>query len=58
MKRTILNVQEETSCEWCGWPLDVGDRCEDSADGSVYCSRTCLETAAEYEHRAHLQEVG
>ena len=39
MTRVIRNIYEECDCEWCGWPLDIGDRCHDSSlTESVYCS--------------------
>ena len=42
---------EETTCEWCGFPLYVGDRALQAGDW-IYCGRTC---AAEHRERLELR---
>jgi hypothetical protein len=37
---TIKDRSEESECQYCGYPLYVGDRAMEHNDG-VYCSKTC-----------------
>jgi hypothetical protein len=43
-KYTITHHTEETACDWCGTPLDVGDTAWEQA-ARVYCSRHCAQQA-------------
>lgn len=36
----IRRHDEETTCEWCGFPLYVGDSALESAD-RIFCSSGC-----------------
>ena len=38
----IRSTAEETSCDWCGFPLYVGDSATLKAD-SVFCSPACAD---------------
>ena len=37
----IRRRAEETTCEWCGFPLYVGDSALESAD-RIFCSSGCV----------------
>ena len=47
---------EETDCNWCAEPLDLGDRAFGVEDGSTFCSWSCLDKWAERENRAIVDE--
>lgn len=47
----IRSAAEETSCEWCGFPLYVGDSAIE-LDDRIYCGRSC---ATEHRQRLELQ---
>lgn len=47
----IRTRDEETACEWCGFPLYVGDSAVLTRD-LVFCGRTC---AATYRERLELR---
>lgn len=36
---------QEAECEWCAWPLEIGDRAILTAAGHVYCCLGCLARA-------------
>lgn len=41
MRRIIRRLVEECQCEWCGYPMYVGDGVVDTPEGPVYCSGSC-----------------
>ena len=42
---TIMGILEEWHCEFCGVPLDVGDKAFMTEDNRVYCGKQCAEDA-------------
>lgn len=41
MRRVVRRLVEECECEWCGYPMYVGDWLLDTPEGPVYCSSKC-----------------
>jgi hypothetical protein len=41
MTYTIHDHTEETTCDYCGFPLYVGDKAIEDTRGLVFCSDTC-----------------
>ena len=59
-KYTIRDRSEETQCDQCGYPLYVGDAAYMSADGYVFCTKSCGKEHAEqerYRTELHVREV-
>ena len=48
-KETMQFYLEECECEWCGWPIYVGDRYfQDEETSMVFCCGQCAQEYRKY----------
>jgi len=49
----VCSRWEETECQYCGYPLLLGDVAYYADDGIVYCSAKCYNADKAHEERIH-----
>lgn len=55
-KYIIRRWQDETQCDWCGYPLYIGDVAYMDTSNKVYCGKKCQEKYLERKKLNNLRK--